>query len=149
MHVGSLERGGSADQADRRLGLAEIPLAGGFMDGWDGGIPPVDQKNVAQDPVNRFKLLGGDRFHISREDYRMRRTVILGVALAFGLATVAGAAVTPAQVGNANSLVIRTAEGCGPGFWRGPGGKCHPMFDGRACPPGYHIGPEHKKCWPN
>jgi hypothetical protein len=26
---------------------------------------------------------------------------------------------------------------------------CHPMFDGRACPPGYHIGPERKKCWPN
>ena len=79
----------------------------------------------------------------------MMRTVFLGVALAFGLATVAGAAVTPAPVGNANSPVIKAAEGCGPGFWRGPGGKCHPMFDGRACPPGYHLGPEGKKCWPN
>jgi hypothetical protein len=49
----------------------------------------------------------------------MTRTVFLGVALAFGLATVAGAAVTPAPVGNANSLVIKAAEGCGPGFWRG------------------------------
>ena len=79
----------------------------------------------------------------------MMRTVFLGVALAFGLATAAGAAVTPAPVGNAKSLVIKAAEGCGPGFWRGPGGKCHPMFDGKACPPGYHIGPERKKCWPN
>jgi hypothetical protein len=84
---------------------------------------------------------------MNREEYRMMRTVFLGVALAFGLATAAGAAVTPAQVGNATSLVIK--EGCGPGFWRGPGGKCHPMFDGRACPPGYHLGPEGKKCWPN
>jgi hypothetical protein len=81
---------------------------------------PSTGKNVAQCPVNRFKLLGGDRFHISREDYRMMRTVFLGVALAFGLATAAGAAVTPAQVGNAASLVIKAAEGCGPGFWRGP-----------------------------
>ena len=33
----------------------------------------------------------------------MTRTVFLGVALAFGFATAAGAAVTPAQVGNAKS----------------------------------------------
>ena len=79
----------------------------------------------------------------------MIRTVFLGTALAFSLATVASAAVTPAAVGNANSSVIKVAEGCGAGWWRGPGGKCHPMFDGRACPPGYHLGPERKKCWPN
>jgi hypothetical protein len=98
--------------------------------------------------VNQFNN-GGGQFHRNREEYRMMRTVFLGVALAFGLATVAGAAVTPAHVGNATSLVIKAAEGCGPGLWRGPGGLCHPMFDGRACPPGYHIGPERKKCWPN
>jgi hypothetical protein len=86
MHVGGPECGRSADEANRRLGLAEIPPTDGF---------------------------------------------------------------TPAAVGNANSLVIKAAEGRGPGFWRGPGGKCHPMFDGKACPPGYHIGPERKKCWPN
>jgi hypothetical protein len=79
----------------------------------------------------------------------MIRTVFLCVALAFGLATAASAAVAPALVGNANNLVIKVAEGCGPGFWRGPGGRCHPMFNGRACPPGYHLGPERKKCWPN
>ena len=79
----------------------------------------------------------------------MTRTVFLGVALAFGVATAAGAAITPAVVGKGNSVVIKVAEGCGPGFWRGPGGKCHPMFDGKVCPPGYHLGPEGKKCWPN
>jgi hypothetical protein len=45
--------------------------------------------------------------------------------------------------------VTRVAERCGPGFWRGPRGVCHPMFNGRACPPGYHLGPERKRCWPN
>jgi hypothetical protein len=45
--------------------------------------------------------------------------------------------------------VIPVAEGCGRGFWRGPGGMCHPMFNGRACPPGYHLGPERRRCWPN
>jgi hypothetical protein len=55
----------------------------------------------------------------------------------------------PAPVGKTDSLVIKAAEGCGPGFWRGPHGRCHPMFDGRACPPGYHLGPERKRCWPN
>jgi hypothetical protein len=41
------------------------------------------------------------------------------------------------------------AERCGAGWWRGPGGRCHPMFNGRACPPGYHLGPERRRCWPN
>ena len=46
----------------------------------------------------------------------MTRTVFLGVALAFGLATAAGAAVTPAQVGNANSLVIKAEKAAGRDF---------------------------------
>jgi hypothetical protein len=50
---------------------------------------------------------------------------------------------------NADGLVITVAEGCGAGWWRGPGGRCHPMFNGRACPPGYHLGPERRRCWPN
>jgi hypothetical protein len=79
----------------------------------------------------------------------MIRTTFLVVSLAFGLATAASAAVTPALVGNANNLVTKVAEGCGAGFWRAPGGRCHPMFNGKACPPGYHLGPERKRCWPN
>jgi hypothetical protein len=79
----------------------------------------------------------------------MIRTVFLATALAFGLATVASATVTQAPVGNAKGSVVKVAEGCGPGFWRGPGGRCHPMAMGRACPPGYHLGPEGKRCWPN
>jgi Spy/CpxP family protein refolding chaperone len=62
----------------------------------------------------------------------MTRTVMLSASLLFALATAASA-----------------AEGCGPGFWRGPGGHCHPFAVNRACPVGYHLGPEGKRCWPN
>jgi hypothetical protein len=79
----------------------------------------------------------------------MMKTIFFGAALAFGLATAAGATVMPAPLGKADSFVSKVAEGCGPGMWRGPGGKCHPMYNGRACPPGYHLGPEGKRCHPN
>jgi hypothetical protein len=73
----------------------------------------------------------------------------LGVALAFGLATPSNAAILPAPVGPSADLTIKVAEGCGPGMWRGPGGHCHPFAQGRLCPPGYHIGREGRRCWPN
>jgi len=78
------------------------------------------------------------------------KAIYLGAALAFGLATAAVAAgVTPVLTSQAGSNVITVAEGCGPGWWRGPAGRCHPMYNGRACPPGYHLGPERRRCWPN
>jgi hypothetical protein len=73
----------------------------------------------------------------------------LGVALAFGLATTSNAAMLPGPVGPNADLTIKVAEGCGPGMWRGPAGHCHPFAHGRLCPPGYHIGPEGRRCWPN
>jgi hypothetical protein len=75
--------------------------------------------------------------------------IALGAALAFGLATASNAAILPVPVGAAADLTIKVAEGCGPGYWRGPGGHCHPYARGRLCPPGYHIGPEGRRCWPN
>jgi hypothetical protein len=78
----------------------------------------------------------------------MVRTLVLSAALVFGLAT-AASAMSAAPVTTSGGLVIKVAEGCGPGFWRGPAGKCHPMAVGRACPIGYHLGPEGKRCWPN
>jgi hypothetical protein len=79
----------------------------------------------------------------------MIRTFVLGAALALSFATTSNAAILPVQTGPVSGLAIKVAEGCGPGMWRGPGGRCHPMFNGRACPPGYHLGPEGKRCWPN
>ncbi len=78
----------------------------------------------------------------------MARTLLLATALALGLAGAAIAAM-PMQQSSGSSLIINVAEHCGPGWWRGPGGKCHPFPHGRACPRGYHLGPEGKRCWPN
>ena len=80
----------------------------------------------------------------------MVRSILLSGALAFALATAASAAgFSPIPVDTGNGLLIKVAEGCGPGFWRGPHGHCRPFAVNRACPPGYHLGPEGKKCWPN
>jgi hypothetical protein len=89
------------------------------------------------------------RHEQSKRKQTMVRTIALSAALAFSLATAASAGVPAAPLGTPNSLVVKVAEGCGPGFWRGPGGRCHPFAVGRACPPGYHLGPEGKRCWPN
>ena len=74
--------------------------------------------------------------------------LMLGVALVFGLAASAEAAMTVVQP-PAERGIVRVAEGCGPGFWRGPAGVCHPFAVARACPVGYHLGPEGGRCWPN
>ena len=79
----------------------------------------------------------------------MKKTLLVGTLLACGLATAASAGVFPVQRSNSDSLVITVAEGCGPGWWRGPNGACHPLPQGRACPRGYHLGPEGHRCWPN
>ena len=79
----------------------------------------------------------------------MVRTFMLGGLLVCGLATAASAGVFPVQRNSADTLVITVAEGCGPGWWRGPAGHCHPLYNGRACPRGYHLGPERRRCWPN
>jgi hypothetical protein len=79
----------------------------------------------------------------------MIRSILLSGALALGLATAANAGVMPAPVASPDGVIIKVAEGCGPGWWRGPGGRCHPFAVGRACPPGYHLGPHGRRCWPN
>ena len=45
--------------------------------------------------------------------------------------------------------------GCGPYGHRGPYGGCRPggqwggYWRGRPCPPGFHLGPYGRRCWPN
>ncbi len=77
------------------------------------------------------------------------RTLALGAALAFGLAAAASAAVTVAPIDKAGGAIVRIAEACGAGMWRGPEGACHPMAKGRVCPAGHHLGPDGHRCWPN
>jgi hypothetical protein len=45
---------------------------------------------------------------------------------------------------SASTDTIRVAQGCGPGFHRGPAGACRPLYN---CPPGWHTGPYGKKCF--
>ena len=88
----------------------------------------------------------------------MLRSTILAAVAAFGLSSVAEASMmAPAISGNDGSFVIKIAEGCGGGEWRGPQGHCH-HFDGPggnnrgtefACPDGYHIGTRHDRCYPD
>lgn len=41
---------------------------------------------------------------------------------------------------------IQIAQGCGPGWHRGPRGACRPLYN---CPPGWHSGPFGRRCFRN
>jgi len=77
------------------------------------------------------------------------KTAMFAVALGLAGTSVTNAMVIPAPVGDGDGVIVKVAEGCGPGWWRGPGGHCHPFAVGRACPRGYHIGRYGHRCWPN
>jgi hypothetical protein len=68
-------------------------------------------------------------------------------AVGLGLMTVSAQAMPVYQTDKpASNEIIRVAQGCGPGFHRGPGGACRPLYN---CPPGWHTGPYGKKCFRN
>jgi hypothetical protein len=80
------------------------------------------------------------------------------VLLAWGFAAQAVPAAALADGGG----VTLVADGCGLGFHRGPEGFCHRneerivvapgvvvLEPGRVCPPGMHLGPHRRECWPN
>ena len=70
---------------------------------------------------------------------------LFATALA-GISSAGAMPLAPAASPNADS-VIHVAQGCGPGFHRGPMGACRPngVIIGRpivrACPPGFFMGP--------
>jgi hypothetical protein len=52
------------------------------------------------------------------------------------------------------SGIHTVAVRCGPGTFENHRGLCRPAserrsYSNRACPPGYHLGPHRKWCWPN
>lgn len=49
------------------------------------------------------------------------RSIVLSAALVFGLATAANAGIAPAPIGGSQSLIVKVAEGCGPGLVARPG----------------------------
>jgi hypothetical protein len=87
----------------------------------------------------------------------MIRMLVLSGAMAFGVASLANAAMMPAPAASGEAAIVKVAEGCGADRWRDPSGHCHWFHTGGgslrgtvfACPPGWHVGPEGHKCWPN
>jgi hypothetical protein len=77
----------------------------------------------------------------------MKLLVASAFAVGFGLMAASAQAMPVYPVDkSAPNEIIRVAQGCGPGFHRGPGGACRPLF---SCPPGWHPGPYGKKCFRN
>ena len=53
------------------------------------------------------------------------------------------APISPAADQAASGEIILVAQGCGPGFHRGPRGVCRPLY---SCPPGWRTGPYGRRC---
>ena len=91
----------------------------------------------------------------------MVKTILGAGALALLLGVPAAQAMPVGDVADAGASVILVSGGCGPyghrdfnGFCRpggqwGAGGVPRAYGPGRACPPGYHLGPYRHACWPN
>lgn len=74
----------------------------------------------------------------------MLKQVALAAGLIVGLAASANAAPIAPTALEIPGMTHEVRDGCGPGWFRGPGGACHPMYKwgwGRSCPPGYWRGP--------
>jgi hypothetical protein len=68
-------------------------------------------------------------------------------AIGLGLMAVSAQAMPVYPVDKpASNEIIRVAQGCGPGWHRGPYGACRPMYN---CPPGWHSGPFGRRCFRN
>jgi len=83
----------------------------------------------------------------------MKILAVSALALGLGLASLTAAAAAPLapvlpaiDQGASSAEIILVAQGCGPGFHRGPYGACRPLY---SCPPGWHTGPYGKRCFRN
>jgi hypothetical protein len=80
---------------------------------------------------------------------------MLGLVVALALAAPVQAATFVAPIEKSIAPVTLAYGGCGPYAHRGPYGGCRPGGQwggygwGRACPPGFHLGPYGRRCWPN
>ena len=80
-------------------------------------------------------------------------SLLAGFAVSSQALTLQSAALPSTTIGDHSDAIVRVAEGCGPGGWRGPWGHCrNTPFSGRmpgggygsgynGCPPGYWRGP--------
>lgn len=68
-------------------------------------------------------------------------------AMGLGLMAVSAQAMPlfPLDKSGSNEI-IQVAQGCGPGWHRGPRGACRPLYN---CPRGWHSGPFGRRCFRN
>lgn len=77
----------------------------------------------------------------------MRKIPLAAIVFAVGMSVgPAGAVPFSTGVANGEELIARVAQGCGPGFHRGPYGACRPLY---SCPRGWHPGPYGRRCFRN
>jgi hypothetical protein len=94
-------------------------------------------------------LFGSSAFVVPRringKEKPMKMLVASAFAVGLGLMAASASQAMPIYQGGkpATSEVTRVAQGCGPGFHRGPRGACRPLYN---CPPGWHTGPYGKVC---
>ena len=93
--------------------------------------------------------MGVDR-SLQLEMAGVMKTILLTQALSLGLAVAASATMLPAQLRPVGLSVTTVAMGdaCGPLFFRGQDGRCHPATQVHSCPKGSHPSPDGKTCWP-
>ncbi len=80
--------------------------------------------------------------------------VVLGLVMVAGLISPTQAAPTAVPPTSGIGSIILVEGGCGRDFHRNDRGECRPNWreweqGWRACPPGYHLGGEGRRCWPN
>jgi hypothetical protein len=93
--------------------------------------PIAAPRHYREKRINHMKLLAASAF-----------------ALGLGLMTMSAQAMPLAPLDHpaASPDIIHVAQGCGPGFHRGPAGACRTLYN---CPPGWHTGPYGKRCFRN
>ena len=84
----------------------------------------------------------------------MQKLLFAATILASGLCSAtADAMPAPRAPASPDAGIIPVMQGCGPYGHRDPYGRCvanrPPPRYGRACPPGYHLGPYGRACRPN
>lgn len=87
----------------------------------------------------------------------MIKSLLMSAVLALAVTSNANAAMVAAPLGADDSAIVRVAQGCGPGYYRGPAGYCRhmrgpymaPAYRPYMCPPGMHRGRYDRRCLPN
>ncbi len=104
------------------------------------GVDSMPQDDSLRLRLNRLKK-------IRQMERIMRKILFAAIVFAVGMSVdPAGAMPFSTGIANGEELIARVAQGCGPGFHRGPYGACRPLY---SCPRGWHPGRYGRRCFRN